>query len=332
MEKKTVFSGIQPTGKLHIGNYLGAIIHWKKMQEDFNCIFCAVDMHSITVKQEPESLRNNTLDLLALYIACGLEPKKSILFAQSHVAAHAEFAWVLNTLTYVGELSRMTQFKDKSKKNPDNINMGLMDYPVLMASDILLYNAHAVPVGQDQKQHLELARNVGERFNARYGKTFVIPDAYINKTGAKIFSLTNPTAKMSKSDDNENSNIYLTDTPDEIVSKLKRAVTDSGSDIRFAAEKPGISNLLAIYSLLNGKNIKESEEHFDGKGYGVFKKEVADAIIEALRPIQAEKARIRQDLSFIMQTLENGAERAENIANKTLKSVYEKIGFIPRPR
>ena len=323
--KKVIFSGVQPTGKITIGNYLGAIKNWTTMQEEFNSIFCVVDLHSITVNQVPAELRKNTFDLLALYIACGLDPQKSILFVQSHVPAHAELAWVLNTVTMVGEMNRMTQFKDKCRKHADNINMGLMDYPVLMAADILLYQTDLVPVGIDQKQHVELARDVAQRFNNKYSPTFVVPECYTPKVGAKIMSLQEPTAKMSKSDENENAVVTMLDDKDAIMRKFKRAVTDSDN-------KPGVSNLLSIYSCFSGKTIEQAEIEFEGKGYGDFKTKVAEAVIEGVAPIQAEQQRIVKDKAYLEEVLKDGAYRASKLAYKTLDKVYRKVGFIPRVR
>ena len=331
--KKVIFSGVQPTGKITIGNYLGAIKNWTTMQEEFNSIFCVVDLHSITVNQVPAELRKNTFDLLALYIACGLDPQKSILFVQSHVPAHTELAWVLNTVTMVGEMNRMTQFKDKCRKHADNINMGLMDYPVLMAADILLYQTDLVPVGIDQKQHVELARDVAQRFNNKYSPTFVVPECYTPKLGAKIMSLQEPTAKMSKSDENENAVVTMLDDKDAIMRKFKRAVTDSDTVVRFDPEnKPGVSNLLSIYSCFSGKTIEQAELEFEGKGYGDFKTKVAEAVIEGVAPIQAEQQRIVKDKAYLEEVLKDGAYRASKLAYKTLDKVYRKVGFIPRVR
>ena len=328
--KKRVFSGVQPTGKVTLGNYLGAIRNWTPLQEQYECLFCVVDLHSLTVTQVPAELRKNTLDLVALYIACGLDPNKSTLFIQSHVHEHAELAWILDTIAYVGELNRMTQFKDKSRKHADNINMGLMNYPVLMASDILLYQADLIPVGKDQVQHVELTRDLAQRFNARYSDTFVVPEALLNKAGQSIKSLQDPSAKMSKSDPNDNALISLTDDPDTIRRKLRRAVTDSDTSVHHSADKPAISNLLNIYSLCSGQSIAQAEKTFDGKGYGVFKDAVADAVIAVLEPIQAEQKRLLADKAYLEDVLKQGAEQAERIARKTLAKVYRKVGLIPR--
>ncbi|MCM1042638.1 MAG: tryptophan--tRNA ligase [Corallococcus sp.] len=330
--KKTVFSGVQPTGRITLGNYLGAIKNWKPLQEDYNCIYCVVDMHSITVNQTPAVLRKNTMDLLALYIACGIDPAKSILFIQSHVPAHAELTWALDCNAYIGELSRMTQFKDKSRRHADNINMGLMNYPVLMASDILLYQTDLVPVGKDQIQHVELARDIAIRFNNKYSPTFAVPDLLINKSAANIRSLADPSKKMSKSDENENAYIALTDSKDDVYRKLRRAVTDSDTQVRFAEDKPAISNLITIYSLCSGVSVEETEQRFEGKGYGDFKQAVAEAVTETLAPIQAEQQRLLADKAYLESVLKDGAEKARCIAQKTLDKVYRKIGFIPRFR
>ncbi len=331
--KKRVFSGVQPTGKVTLGNYLGAIRNWTPLQEAYDCLFCVVDLHSLTVAQVPAELRKNTLDLVALYIACGIDPSKSILFIQSHVSAHAELAWILDTVAYVGELNRMTQFKDKSRKHADNINMGLMNYPVLMASDILLYQAEYIPVGKDQVQHVELTRDIALRFNARYSDTFAIPECLLSKSGSSIKSLQDPTAKMSKSDVNDNAIISLTDDPDTIRRKLRRAVTDSDTDVncvRMSADKPGVSNLLNIYTTCSGLSVAEAERQFEGKGYGVFKDAVADAVISVLQPIQSEQKRLLADKGYLEAVLKQGADKASRIAQKTLSKVYRKVGLIPK--
>lgn len=330
--KKVLFSGIQPTGNITIGNYLGVMRNWRSLQSEYDSIFCVVDMHAITIRQEPAVLRSKTMQLLALYLACGLDADKCTFFIQSHVPAHAELTWILNCLSYVGELGRMTQFKEKSKEHKDNVNMGLMDYPVLMASDILLYNTNLVPVGADQKQHLELARLLAQRFNARYSPTFEVPEPYIPTVGGKIFSLQNPTAKMSKSDENENAMVNMFDDADTIMRKFKRAVTDSDNQIKFAKGKDGINNLLAIYSLFTDKTIKQAEKEMEGKGYGEFKVLVAEAVIASLSPIQKEAARILTDKSFMESIMKKGAEKANTMAGKTLGKVYRKIGFVPRIR
>ena len=331
--KKRVFSGAQPTGKLTIGNYLGAIKNWTTMQDEYECLFCVVDLHSITIAQDPAELRKKTMELLALYLACGIDPEKSIVFLQSHVSAHTELAWVLDTMTYVGELNRMTQYKEKSRKHTDNLNTGLMNYPVLMASDILLYQTDVVPVGKDQKQHLELTRTLAERFNNRYSPTFVVPEAYIAKQGAKIMSLQDPKVKMSKSDENENASIYLSDDEATVLRKCKRAVTDSDTQVRYApTEKPAISNLLTIYSLCTGKKISECEKEFEGKGYGEFKTKLAESISAILKPIQQKQAELLQNKAYLESVMKQGAEKANYLAQKTLQKVYKKVGFIPKVR
>ena len=325
----TVFSAVQPSGVPTIGNYVGAIKNWVKLQNDYDCIYSIADLHTLTVRQIPAELRARTLELAALYIACGIDPEKCILFAQSHVHEHAELTWILNTITAVGEMQRMTQFKDKSLKHADNINMGLMDYPVLMASDILLYNTQYVPVGADQKQHLEIARDLAMRFNSRYSETFTVPEPLIFKLGAKVMSLQNPAAKMSKSDENANGFISMLDTPDEIVKKFRRAVTDSEACVRFDEEnKPGVSNLITIYSLFTGKTIEEVEREFDGKGYGDFKTAVGEAVAEGLKPIQQKRAELLANKDYLLSVLKTGAEKASYIAFKTLRKVYKKVGLL----
>ncbi len=330
MDKKIILSGIQPSGILTIGNYLGAIRNWETMQDEYDCLFMLADLHTLTVKQDPARLRANTYELTALYLACGLDPVKSVLFLQSHVPAHAELTWILNTVSYPGELSRMTQFKDKSLKHADNINMGLMDYPVLMAADILLYQADVVPIGADQKQHLELTRDLAVRFNNRYGETFKVPEAYIGKMGAKIYSLQEPGRKMSKSDENPNGFVSMDDDEATVLRKFKRAVTDSGSEIRRGEDKPGITNLINIYSLFSGKSAEETEREFEGAGYADFKKRVGEAVAAGIEPIRAEKNRILKDKGYIDKLLSEGADRAAYLANKTLRKVYKKVGLVPR--
>ena len=326
--KKKLFSAVQPSGAVTIGNYIGAIKNFVTLQDEYDCIYAVADLHAITVRQDPAALRRNTLELMALFIACGIDPNKCILFVQSHVPAHCELTWVLNTIAYPGELSRMTQFKDKSAKHAENVNMGLMDYPVLMASDILLYQAALVPVGADQKQHLELTRDLAIRFNNRYSDTFTVPEGYIPKgNGARIMSLADPSRKMSKSDDNPNAFITMSDDRDTIIRKCKRAVTDSGNEVRFAEDKPGVSNLIAIYTAFTGKTIEETEREFAGKGYGDFKLAVGEAVADALAPVQAEKARLCKDKGYLNQVMKEGAEAASRIARKTLTKVYRKVGF-----
>ena len=327
MENKVMYSAVQPSGNLTIGNYVGAISNWVRLQSEYDCYFAIANMHSITVRQEPAELRRRTLEVAALYLACGIDPEKCTLYVQSQVPQHAELAWVLNTVTYVGEMQRMTQFKDKSQKHADNINMGLMDYPVLMAADILLYQTDLVPVGLDQKQHVEIARDVAIRFNNRYGETFRVPEALLGKTGAKIMSLQEPDKKMSKSDENVNASIYLADDKDTIIRKFKRAVTDSESEVRFAAEKKGVSNLISIYSIFTKKSVEEVEREFAGKGYGDFKLAVGEAVADALAPVQAEQKRLLADKAYLNGVLASGAERACKTARRTLGKVYRKVGF-----
>lgn len=327
-EKRKLFSAVQPSGAVTIGNYIGAIKNFAALQDEFDCIYAVADLHAITVRQEPAALRKNTLELMALFIACGIDPEKCILFVQSHVPAHCELTWVLNTLTYPGELSRMTQFKDKSAKHADNVNMGLMDYPVLMVSDILLYQAAVVPVGADQKQHLELTRDLAIRFNNRYSETFTVPEAYIPKgSGAKIMSLADPSRKMSKSDENPNGYVTMSDDRDTVIRKFKRAVTDSGNEVRAAEDKPGVSNLIAIYGAFTGKSAAEIEREFEGKGYGDFKLAVGETVADALAPVQAEKARLLKNKAYLNGVMKRGEEAAARIARKTLSKVYRKVGF-----
>ena len=326
--KKRIFSGIQPSGILTIGNYLGALKNWVGLQEDYECIYCVVNMHAITVRQIPADLRRHTYEALAVYLAAGIDPKKSTIFVQSHVPAHAELAWVLNCNTMFGELSRMTQFKDKSAKHGNNINAGLFTYPTLMAADILLYQAALVPVGQDQKQHVELTRDIAERFNALYGDTFTVPEAYIPETGKKILSLLDPAKKMSKSDENAGAYVAILDGRDDIIRKFRRAVTDSGSEVRFAEGKDGICNLMNIYSAITGKENDEIEREFEGKGYGDFKLAVGEAVADALSPLQNEYARLIADKAYLEQIMREGAETASSIARKTMRKVYKKTGFV----
>ena len=331
-EKKVLFSGMQATGNLTLGNYLGALKNWVSMNEDYECYYCVVDEHSITVRQNPAELRQRARALLTLYIAAGLDPEKNCIYYQSHVSGHAELAWILNCYTYMGELQRMTQFKDKSAKHADNINAGLFTYPVLMAADILLFQADVVPVGIDQMQHLELTRDIAQRFNGIYGDVFKIPEAYLGKVGAKIMSLQDPTKKMSKSDENLNASIYLMDDPDTIIRKFKRAVTDSDNEIRYAAEKPGISNLIDIYRATTGKSIEEVEKEFAGKGYGDFKLAVGESVVDVLKPLQDRVAELSKDKAYIDSIIKNNGERANYVANKTLRKVQKKIGFPERIR
>ena len=326
-EKKVVYSAVQPSGNLTIGNYVGSIRNWIDMQDDYTCYFAIANMHAITVKQDPALLRRHTLELAALYIACGLDPEKCALYVQSMVPQHAELCWTLNTVTYVGEMQRMTQFKDKSAKHADNINMGLMDYPVLMAADILLYLADYVPVGADQTQHVEIARDIAIRFNNRYGETFRVPQALIVKQGAKIMSLQEPTKKMSKSDENINASVYLSDDKDTVIRKLKRAVTDSDNRIIASEEKPGVTNLLTIYCAFRGCTLEEAQKEFEGKGYGDFKLAVGETVADAIAPVQAEQKRLLADKAYLNGVLKEGAERAFKTARRTLNKVYRKVGF-----
>ena len=332
-DKKILFSAIQPSGILTIGNYLGAIRNFKKLQNDYQSIFSIADLHTLTVRQNPADLRKNTYELAALYLACGIDTTRSILFAQSHVSAHTELAWILNTICYPGELSRMTQFKDKSLKHEDNINMGLMDYPVLMASDILLYKTDLVPIGADQKQHLELARDLAIRFNNRFGETFVVPEGYIGKSAARVMSLADPERKMSKSDANLNAFISMDDDADTILRKFKRAVTDSDNEVKYnLQETPGISNLLTIYCAFSNKTIEQAEKEFEGKGYGEFKMAVGQATVDVIEPIRQEKNKLLLDKAYLDSVLKEGAEKAEYLARKTLSKVYKKVGLVPRVR
>ena len=333
VKKKVMLSGIQPSGDLTLGSYLGAIKNWKERAEEFDCYYFMADLHSITVRQVPADLRRRTMEQLSQYIACGLDPEKNTLFVQSHVPAHTQLGWVLDCFTMFGELSRMTQFKDKSQKNAENINAGLFTYPALMAADILLYQPDYVPVGGDQKQHVELCRDVAERFNGVYGDVFKIPEPYIPKVGARVMSLTTPTNKMSKSDHDQNGCVYLMEKPEDIARKFKKAVTDSDTEhcVRYAPEeKPGVANLMSIYSACTGKTFEEIEREFDGQGYGAFKPAVGDAVVEMLRPIREEAQRLMKDKAYLESVYRAGAEKAEYIANKTLRKVYKKVGFVPR--
>jgi len=326
--KKRIFSGIQPTGTFTLGNYIGAVSHWGKLQEDYDCIYSIVDMHAITVRQDPAKLRQHTLEAYALLLACGVDPKKSIAFIQSHVKSHAELNWILSCSTQFGELSRMTQFKDKSQKHPDDINAGLFTYPVLMAADILAYKADLVPIGADQKQHLELARNIAQRFNNKYGELFTVPEPYIPKVGARVMSLQDPEKKMSKSDENPNACIFILDEPDVIIRKFKRAVTDSEAVVRYAEEKPGISNLMSIYSVVTGKDYASIEREFDGKGYGDFKLAVGEAVSDHLKPVRDEFAKLIADKAYLKECYTAGAQMALSVSRKTVAKAYRKVGFV----
>ncbi|WP_411169891.1 tryptophan--tRNA ligase [Clostridium sp. MB05] len=329
-KKKVIFSGIQPSGQLTLGNYLGAIKNWVSLQDEFDCYFCVVDLHAITVKQEPKDLRQRTLEVLAIYIAAGIVPEKNTLFIQSHVPAHSECAWLLTCNTYMGELSRMTQYKDKSQRYGDSIGAGLFTYPVLMAADILLYNTDLVPVGQDQKQHLEIARDIANRFNNTYSPTFKIPDPYIPKVGAKIMSLQDPSKKMSKSDDNPNSYILIMDPPEVIRKKVSRAVTDSLGIINYSDEQPGVKNLLDLLVAIKGSTPEKLVEYYKDKGYADLKKDVADAIVGELEPIQNKVEEILKDKKALEDIYKLGAEKANYVSMKTLRKMQKKIGFIPR--
>ena len=332
-EKKVMLSGIKPSGELTLGSYLGAIKNWAERAEQFDCYYFMADLHAITVRQKPADLRRRTIEQLAQYIACGLDPEKNTLFIQSHVSAHAELGWVLNCFAMFGELSRMTQFKDKSKKNEDNINGGLFTYPCLMAADILLYQPDFVPVGEDQKQHVELARNIVQRFNGIYGDVFKMPEPYIPKVGARVMDLLDPASKMSKSDEAGAGVIYLMDKPEDIMRKFKRAVTDSDTEncVRYAPEeKPGVANLMSIYGACTGKSFEEIEKEFAGRGYGDFKKYVGEAVVEMFRPIREESERLIADKAYLESVYRAGAEKAARTAYKTLRKVYKKVGFVER--
>lgn len=326
--KKIIYSGIQPSGSLTLGNYIGAIRNWKQLEDQYQCLYCVVDLHTLTVRQEPATLRKRSHEVLALLLAVGLDPAKTVLYMQSHVSAHAELAWMLGCYTYLGELSRMTQFKDKSQKQETNMNAGLLTYPVLMAADILLYQSDLVPIGADQKQHLELARDLAIRFNNQYGDTFVVPDAYIPKVGARVMSLQEPTRKMSKSDP-EDTYIAILDTPEVIARKCKRAVTDSEASVRYDPEgKPGVSNLMSIMGALTGDSMEQIEKNYASQGYGSFKTAISDLVIETLAPIQTEHKRIMADKAYLERVMRDGAEQAQRMAFKTLRKVRKKIGLV----
>ena len=327
-KKKRIFSAIQPSGQMTLGNYLGAIRNWVEMQDEFDCVYATANLHAITVRQDPKKLKENTVNLFALLIASGVDPEKSIFFHQSQVAAHAELAWVLETYTQFGELSRMTQFKDKSARHADNINAGLFTYPSLMAADILLYQADMVPVGEDQRQHLELTRDIAERFNGIYGKTFVVPEAYIKKNAARVRNLLDPSKKMSKSDPNTKSFILMTDEPATIMKKFRSAVTDSEASVRYAEGKDGINNLMEIYSACTGKNYEQIEDEFRGKGYGDFKTAVGESVVAVLEPIQIRYKELLSDKKHLEELARNGAASAERIARRTIEKVYKKVGLV----
>ena len=330
--KKVLFSGMQSTGNLTLGNYLGALKNWVSLSDEYECFYSVVDLHSITVRQDPAELRKRARALLTLYIAAGLDPEKNCIYYQSHVSAHAELSWILNCFTYMGELNRMTQFKDKAAKHADNINAGLFTYPVLMAADILLYQADVVPVGKDQLQHLEITRDIAQRFNGIYGDVFTVPEPYIGKAGAKIMSLQDPSKKMSKSDENTNASIYLMDDPDTIIRKFKRAVTDSEGQIVYREEQPGIRNLIDIYSACTGKTPEQVEAEFAGKGYGEFKMAVGEAVVDVLKPLQDRFHDLSQNKDYIDSVIKNNAEKASYYAHKTLRKVQKKVGFPEKVR
>jgi tryptophanyl-tRNA synthetase len=328
--KTNTLSGSAPSGDLTLGNYIGAVRGWGEMQDAYNCYYMVVDLHAITTKQDPKVLRERSLSFYAQYLAAGLDPEKNVIFMQSHVAEHAELAWILNCFTPYGDLTRMTQFKDKSLRHPKNINAGLFSYPVLMAADILLYDAHAVPVGEDQKQHIELTRDIAGRFNNEFGETFAIPEPLIPKVGGRVMALQDPEKKMSKSDENKNNTVFLLDEAKAIEKKIKSATTDSGSEIRYADDKPGVSNLLEIHSILSGKSIPELEAHFTGKMYGHLKVETAEVVVETLRPVREKYHQLLQDQTYLRSVMKNNADRAREHAARTLARVYEKVGFIPK--
>ena len=328
--KKIIFSGIQPSGTLTLGNYIGALRNFKLLEDEYQCIYCVVDMHALTVRQDPAALRRRCLELAAIYIASGLDPKKNIIYCQSHVSGHAELAWILNCFTYMGELQRMTQFKDKAQKHADNINAGLFTYPTLMAADILLYQTNLVPIGADQKQHLELTRDIAQRFNGVYGDVFTVPEGYFGKVGSRIMSLQDPTRKMSKSDP-EDTFISLLDPPDAIRRKVRRAVTDSEADIRFdPANKPGVSNLLSIIAALTGQSVEEAAAELQGQGYGKLKDRVSECVIETLAPLQSEHKRLMADKAYLQGVLKENADIANGMALRTLRKVQRKVGFAER--
>jgi tryptophanyl-tRNA synthetase len=331
-DKKVLYSAMQSTGTLTLGNYLGALDNWIKLADEYECFYAIADLHSLTVRQDPKDIRKRAKDLYTLYVAAGLDPEKNCIYYQSHVSAHAELSWILNCFTYMGELNRMTQFKDKAAKHSDNINAGLFTYPVLMAADILLYQADVVPVGADQKQHLEITRDIANRFNGIYGDVFTVPEPYIGKATAKIMSLQDPTKKMSKSDENVNASILLMDDPDTIIRKFKRAVTDSDTEIRYSDDKPGIQNLINIYSCITGKTIEETEKEFDGKGYGEFKLAVGESVVTRLKPLQDRFFELQKEKDYINRVIKENDEKAAYFANKTLRKVQKKVGLIERIR
>ncbi len=326
--KKVIFSGIQPTGTFTLGNYIGAVRNWGPLQDEYDCIYSIVDMHALTVKRDPVKFRQQTMESYALLLACGIDPKKSVAFIQSHNPAHAQLNWILACATQFGELTRMTQFKDKSQKHPDDINAGLFTYPTLMAADILAYNADLVPIGADQKQHLELARNIAVRFNQRFGDMFTVPEGYIPKVGARVMSLADPTKKMSKSDENQNATVLILDDKDTIIRKFKRAVTDSDTIVRYADGKDGINNLMSIYSAVTGKSNEDIESEFAGKGYGDFKLAVGEAVADHLAPVRGEFTRVMADKAYLKECYTEGAQRAFKLSSKIITKVYRKVGFV----
>lgn len=328
LQQKVIFSGAQPTGSMTLGNYIGALQNWKQLEEEYQCFYSIVDLHSLTVKQDPETFRHTCLSFLAQYLASGLDTEKNVIFFQSHVREHTELAWFLNCYTYMGELSRMTQFKDKSEKHQENINAGLFTYPVLMAADILLYGAHLVPVGEDQRQHLELSRDIALRFNNIFGETFAVPDIYVGKQGARIMSLQEPSKKMSKSDENQNAVLYMLDEDDVIIKKLKKAVTDSYNEIIDRPEQPGVQNLLSIYSALTGENREKVVDSFEGKGYGALKMEVAEIIIETVKPFREKYRQYMENQDYMEKIYQTGANRARKAASATMEEVRKKIGLV----
>ncbi len=328
MNNQTIFSGVQPSGNLHIGNYLGAIKNWIPLQENNKCIFCVVDYHAITVKQDPKELRKKILGVASIYLASGIDPGKTIIFIQSHVKEHTELAWILNTIAKISELERMTQFKDKAKTHKENVNVGLFDYPVLMAADILLYKSNLVPVGQDQKQHIEITRTLAKRFNDTFGETFIIPESLIKKEGAKIMGLDDPSKKMSKSATSQKNYIALSDSPETIRKKIKGATTDSGSEIIAREDKPAISNLLAIYHLLSGKSIKEIEKKYENSKYSEFKSDLAEVVVDYLSIFQSKLSELEKNQDYVKKVLSDGAEKAREIAGETIKEVKEKVGLV----
>ncbi len=329
-DKKVLYSAMQATGVLHIGNYFGALKNWVNLSDEFECFYAVADLHALTIRRDPAELRRSARNVLMMYIAAGLDPEKNCIYYQSSVPAHAELAWIMNCFTYIGELNRMTQFKDKSAKHADNINAGLLTYPVLMACDILLYQADVVPVGIDQKQHLELTRDIAERFNGIYGDVFTIPEAYIGKAGARIMSLADPTKKMSKSDENQNSVVYVLDDKDTVIRKFKRAITDSDSQILYSEDKPGIMNLIDIYCAATGKASADVEKEFDGKGYGEFKLAVGETVADALVPVRERYAQLEKDKAYVDGIIKENTEKASYFANKTLRKVQKKVGLPER--